>query len=241
MGWMKRHLVTGLVVLGLVLFGAIVFAFLVSLQKSNHGEIAGALGNIIGGTIGALGSAAAVYFMLKGQRNEEIEKTSAAVLREVAELCKSPIGQLGAIAGIQTGQIRVPKSELRQLFHTPTPTIYPAVADRINRLPRPTLVVTFYMQLQETMGLVAVLENSEPRDEIVTGGHIQVLADLLISQCQLARMILSSAAPDPERETALVTGQRNIMLKVLDEQLASAQQLFPNAEAFQTMSDARAK
>ena len=158
---LKRHLVPGLVVLGLMLFAAIVLAFLANLQKSNAGEIADALGNVIGGTIGALGAAVAVYFMLKGQRNEEIEKTSAAVLREVAELCKSPIGQLGAIAGIQTGQIRVPKSELRQLFHTPTPTIYPAIADRINRLPRPTLVVTFYMQLQETMGLVVRFTQSE--------------------------------------------------------------------------------
>ena len=233
MAWLKRHGLATLALIALAVFAPIVIAFLVYLHKSNPGEISGALGNVIGGTIGALGSAAAVYLMLKAQREEETEKTSAAIMREVTELCKAPIGQLGAVAGIQTGQIRVPKSQLRQLFHTPVPTIYPAVADRINRLPRPTLVVTFYMQLQETMGLVAVLENSEPRDEIVTSGHIQVLADLLISQCQLARMILSSAAPDPDRETALVTGQRNVMLNVLDEQLASARQLFPNAEAFQ--------
>jgi hypothetical protein len=171
--------------------------------------------------------------MLKGQRDDETEKTSAAILREVTELCKGPIGQLTACAMIQDGRIRPPKSELKRLFSAPVPTIYPAVADRISRLPRPTLVVTFYMQLQETMGLVAVIENSEPRDEIVTGGHIQSLADLLISQCQLAKMILSSAEPDPTREAALVTAQRRVMLRQLDEELAAARLVFPNAEGFQ--------
>ena len=230
--WVRRHLVTALVVIGLALFAAIAAMLTLNLFKPNPGEVAGALGNVIGGTIGALGSAAAVYLMLRAQREEETEKTSAAILREVTELSKSPIEQLGAVAGIQTGQIRVPKSQLRQLFHTPTPVMYSALADRINRLQRPTLVVTFYMQLQETQGLISVLENSEPRDEIVVSGHIHVLADLLISQCQLARMILSSAELDPTREATLVTDQRATMLKVLDEQLASARQLFPNAEAW---------
>jgi hypothetical protein len=216
----------------LAAFMVIVGGFVVALWDSKAGEIAGALGNILGGTIGALGSAAAVYIMLKGQRDEEAEKVSAAVLREVVELSKSPIGQLGACAGIQTGQIRCQKSTLKQLFQTPTPVIYPAVADRIGRLPRPTLVVTFYSQLQETRGLVAVIENSAPTDNIVTGDHIQALADLLISQCQLTRIIVSSAEPAPAIEAALVAGQRSHMLKVIDEQLASAKQLFPNAESF---------
>jgi hypothetical protein len=170
--WLKRHAITMVALVGLAVFAPILFAFLINLAKSNPGEIAGSLGNIIGGTIGALGSAAAVYLMLRAQRKDETEKASAAILREVTELCKAPIGQLGAVAGIQTGEINVPKSELRQLFHMPTPIMYPAFADRINRLPRPTLVVTFYMQLQETQGLLSVLENSEPRDEIVTSGHI---------------------------------------------------------------------
>jgi hypothetical protein len=136
-----------LAVAGLAVFSIVVLAFLANLERSNPGEIVGALGNIIGGTIGAHGSAAAVYFMLKVQRDEETEKTSAAILREITELCKGPLGQLTACALIQSGQIRPPKSELRRLFNAPIPTIYPAVADRISRLPRPTLVVTFYMLL----------------------------------------------------------------------------------------------
>jgi Co/Zn/Cd efflux system component len=233
MSRLKHNLIIFLIFAGLFLIALTVFVFIKNLQNSSAGEIAGSLGNILGGAIGALGSAAAVYLMLRGQREDETEKTSAAVLREIAELCKSPMGQLTACAGIQTGDIRVPKAELRRLFHTPTPTIYPAIADRISRLPRPTLVVTFYSQLQETMGLVAVIENSEPRNEIVTGAHIQNIADLLINQCQLARMILSNAQPDPDRETALVAAQRTAILKMLDEELAAARLIFPNAETFQ--------
>jgi hypothetical protein len=225
----RRNKLVGLLI---VIAMAIAVAFLTALSSSKSGEIAGALGSVVGGVIGALGSAAAVYIMLKGQRDDEIEKISAAVLREITELCKSPIGQLTACAGIQTGQIRCPKSELKGLFHTPSPIIYQAVADRIGRLPAATLVVTFYMQLQETRGLVAVIENSAPTDEIVTAGHIQVLADNLISQCQLARLILSSVKADPDREVELVTKQRSYMLKTLDEQLAAAKLLFPNAQSF---------
>jgi hypothetical protein len=214
-------------------FIIVLSGFIAALFDSHAGEIAGALGNILGGTIGALGSAAAVYIMLKGQRDEEAEKVSAAILREVVELSKSPIGQLGACAGIQTGQIRCPKSELGQLFVAPKPVIYLALADRISRLPRPTLVVTFYMQLQETQGVVELIAKSAPTDALTEPGHIGVLVDLLISQCQLAKLILESVEPAPEREAALVSAQRIQILETLDQQLSAAKTLFPDAESFQ--------
>jgi len=47
-------------------------------------------------------------------------------------------------------------------------------------------------------------------------------------------MILSSAELDPVREATVISNQRTHMLKVLDEQLASARQLFPNAETWGT-------
>jgi hypothetical protein len=115
----------------------------------------------------------------------------------------------------------------------PKPIIYPALADRISRLPRPTLVVTFYTQLQETQGLVELITKSAPTDALTEPGHIRVLTDLLISQCQLAKLILESAEPAPEREAALVSAQRAQMLDTLNEQLASASLLFPDSESFQ--------
>jgi hypothetical protein len=218
--------------MAIVMAAALVAGFLAALMGAHSGEAAGALGSVVGGIIGALGSAGAVYIMLKGQREDEIEKVSAAVLREIAKLCESPIGQLGACAKIQSGEMKCPTSDLKTMFQTPTPVVFPAVASLIGRLPCPTLVVSFYIQLQETSGLLSVLEHGAPPDEILTGGHIQGLADLLIRQCQLARSILSSAELAPDREAALVAGQRADILKVLDEQLAAAKQEFPDAESF---------
>jgi hypothetical protein len=182
----------------------------------------------LGGIIGALGSAAAVYIMLRAQRNDEIAKVSDAVLSEVAELCKPPIGQLHACAQIQMGQIICPISELKDLFQAPVPIIFPAVASMINRLPRSDLVVTFYMQLQESRGMLAVIEHAFPPNMRVTGQHIQGLADLVTSQCQLANFILKNSPPGD----GLSGEKRMHMLKVLDEQLAAAKQVFPNAQSF---------
>ena len=196
------------------------------------GEILGALGSVAGGFIGALGSAAAVFLMLRAQRNDEIAKVSDAVLSEVVELCKSPIGQLNACAQIQLGYLHPPMSALKDLFRAPAPIVFPAIASMISRLPSSTLVVTFYMQLQETPGLITTIENAFPADATVTAEHIQTLADLIISQCQLARFILRNARGTTKNQTTLAGKQRIHMLKVLDEQLAAAQEVFPNAPSF---------
>ena len=99
-------------------------------------------------------------------------------------------------------------------------------------MPNPTLVVTFYMQLQETQGLLAVIENEIPPNEVLVGGHIRVLADLLINQCQLARSILSSPEASSEKGEALLAGQSSSLCKILDEHLAAAKKEFPDAELF---------
>jgi hypothetical protein len=198
----------------------------------SFGEIVGAAGSVIGGIIGALGSAAAVFLMLRAQRHDEIERVSDAVLSEVVELCKSPIGQLNACAQIQLGTLSPPLSELRNLFTAPSPIVFPAVANMVSRLPWANLAVTFYMQLQETRGLIAVLENAFPGNTRVTGAHIQMLADLLISQCQLARFILRKARGRSGTEATLALQQRIHILRVLDEQLTAARDVFPNSESF---------
>jgi hypothetical protein len=197
------------------------------------GETLGALGSIIGGFIGALGSAAAVFLMLRRQRIDDIERISAAVASEVAELCKSPIGQLGACAQIQRGLIAPPISELKTLFQTPAPVVFPALAAMISRLPFSTLVVTFYAQLQETRGLLAVFEAGFPPDARATGAHIKTLADLVISQCQLALLILRRAQSLSASQDVLAAQQRVQMTKTLEEQLAAAREVFPDAESFQ--------
>ena len=222
----------------IIVFLILVTAFFVSLFDAKPGEIASALGAIIGGIIGAAGAAVAVYLTLSGQREDESEKTSRAVLSEIAELVKFPIGQLGACGKIQTGEMKIPKAVLPQLLHTPEPIIYRSVADRISRLPRPTLVVSFYNRLSETRGLVALIVNAPPTGQFTTPSDINGLADLLISQCQLARMILSSTEPDTVQESKLATEMRNTMIGNIDEQLEIAKHLFPQAESFLPKNDA---
>lgn len=160
----RRNTIAGI---GIVLFVGLVMVLLTALMESKSGEVAGALGGVLGGVIGALGSAAAVYIMLDRQREEESEKVSRAVLMEVAELCKFPIGQLNACEMI-LGGLSFPKGDLPTLMETPSPIIYPAVADRISRLPRPTLVVSFYSRLAETRGVVATIVHSPPVNEPIT-------------------------------------------------------------------------
>jgi hypothetical protein len=80
--------------------------------------------------------------------------------------------------------------------------------------------------------LVALVEHSPPNDDIVAAGHIQGIADLLISQCQLASFILGNAEHDTDTESALVNGQRTYLLNLLAEQLAEAKIAFPNADSF---------
>ena len=58
----------------------VIIGLLAALMGATAGEVAGAPGSIVGGTVGALGSAAAVYIMPDIQRKEEIEKVSGAVL-----------------------------------------------------------------------------------------------------------------------------------------------------------------
>jgi hypothetical protein len=110
-------------------------AWVASWMGVTHGELLGAAASVVGGIIGALGSAAAVYLMLGKQRADEQDRVSAAVLREVAELCKAPIGHLTMCAQIATGQGQVPVADLKGLFVSPQPVVFPAVAGLIGRLP----------------------------------------------------------------------------------------------------------
>ena len=225
-----RHQNT-LVGVSLLVGTVILCGFFASLFDARSGEIAAALGSIVGGTIGALGAALAVYLTLRGQRQEEITKVSSAILSEISELCKAPMGQLGACFLIQTGEMRVPTSHIKYLFNTPAPVIFPAVADSISRLSRPTLVVTFYTQLAETRGMVDLLANTGNPQERTEFGMVREIADLLISQCQLALLILGTA-PAQLDEDPLLTAKRGVMVAQLRNQLRQAQQRFPDAPSF---------
>jgi hypothetical protein len=109
----------------------------------------------------------------------------------------------------------------------------------VSRLSSATLIISFYSRLSETRGLIEIIVLAPPVVELVPPAveklaayHVQGLADLLISQCQVAKMILESVETDKIKETALVLARRLHMLKQIEEQLALARKIFPDAESF---------
>lgn len=203
-----------------------------TLMGASGGEVAAALAGIIGGGIGAAGSALAVYMALDLQRKDEAEKVGHAILTEIAELSRFAIGHLGACELIQAGAVQAPKSELPRLMASPHPVVYPAVADRLSRLARPSLVVSFYTRLEEMRNVVDVIAFSPPPSEIMGPGHIQQLADILISICQIAKFILAAPESDSEHEKALASAVRKRTTEMMDEQLVHTKTAFPNAESW---------
>ena len=79
---------------GVAITIVLVVGFVAAAMQSGWGDAAVGLGGILGGGIGALGAAGAVYILIDRERAEEAEKTTAAVLHEVAAFAKFPLGQL---------------------------------------------------------------------------------------------------------------------------------------------------
>ena len=105
------------------------------------GEALSALANILGGIIGALGAALAVYLTLKGQRKDarrqqedERQRTSSAINREVAEFSRLAIGHLEICEHMHSGTTMIPARDLPAIMKLPEPIIYAGNADNIGRL-----------------------------------------------------------------------------------------------------------
>ena len=67
---------------GLIIFFLVigVAVFCTSMVGANDGDRAAAMGGVLGGMIGAMGAAAAVYLTLQWQRDDETEKISTAII-----------------------------------------------------------------------------------------------------------------------------------------------------------------
>jgi hypothetical protein len=80
--------------------------------------------------------------------------------------------------------------------------------------------------------VIDVVAYSAPTNEIMTGAHIQQLADLLISICQIAKFLLESPESSEQHEAQLAAAIRNRTTQMIDESLAAAHITFPNAESW---------
>jgi len=151
----------------------------------------GAFASILGGVIGALGAALAVYLTLSGQRKDETEKIATAIVTEIAQLARFPVEQLALVTEVYAGRLNVPRKDLPTVTQTPPPTLYLAAAERISRVHRPSLVIAFYMGLAETERVVKVIVRTPSPLPFLNSTDVQGLGVMLMEQCFLARQILS--------------------------------------------------
>lgn len=222
--------------------GAILVAgFVAAVMRSHAGEIAGALGSLIGGIVGAGGAVWAVFLLLSHQRLEEAAKVAEAVRTEVATLSKYVIGVIEVCGDIKSGKIKVPRQDANSIMRSVgDPVVYSAVADRVGLLPHPHATVEFYMRLQEAKTMVEMLSTRtdpqgityvSPPVELVTPAFAGSVADSLITALQLANVIIT--IENSPSDKALLNTQIQVTAgRHIAECIDLARRIFPDAESF---------
>jgi hypothetical protein len=229
-------------VVAVFLFACLVIAFFTVLPDAHAGEIANALGVILGGIIGAGGAVWAVFLTLDRQRKDEIAKVSDAVRTEITGYVKYVMGAVEICRQITNGIVNIPIQDARYIAKNfwSDPVVYPAVADRIGLLSHPHATTEFYMRLSEVKNMLEALRirTSPPSAtyvtapaQFVTPAFAATIADSLITALQLARPIVANEG-DPATRSQLSTLVQGVVAGQIDECLKSAQADFPNSEAF---------
>lgn len=80
----------------------LLLSFVAALSHASGGEIAVAIGSIIGGIVGAGGAVGAVYLLIERQRRENMKNVSDAILREIIELTEMIIQSLKICENIKS-------------------------------------------------------------------------------------------------------------------------------------------
>jgi hypothetical protein len=176
----------------------LVVVFFAALMGSSSGEVASAVGSVVGGGLGALGAAGAVYLTLQGQRQEDRSRIQEAIVREVIEFGRLAVGQLDICESIRTGVVKIPTGKLTEVMRMPEPTVYPAVADKIGVLWAPQRVVAFYMRIKEVEVMIRNMAHGPKLQEISTGHDIKVIAESWVFICVLATQIIEDSANDKD-------------------------------------------
>jgi hypothetical protein len=221
---LRRIIAIAVVVIGLAVFVASVAILSFSLLSSKSGEIAGAVGSVVGGMIGASGAAAAVYLTLSAQRTEDRTRIRNALVREVIEFSRLVVGHLETCENIRSGVIALPVPKLAKAMQMPTPIIYPAVADKVGLLPSPQNVVAFYARIVELSMIVvpALADDPAHQQAILRGQDVRVLVEAWLDILQFAHGILQ----DTHHDTAFDQAVRESILNDIATQSANARQNF---------------
>jgi hypothetical protein len=152
-----------------------------------------------------------------------------AIRREVIEFSKFISGNLEICGHIHAGTpAPVPRHDLPSIMKTGIdPVVYPAIADRIGRIPFPQQVVSFYTRIAEAQAIIEIIAKGPAHDTPVTADLAQTIAESFITALQLAKLILQPVSNPNLDEQVLELTQRNI-----DQALVAAHENFPDAESF---------
>ena len=185
-------------ILGAVLVAAL-FGLGIALFSSKPGEIAGSLGSVVGGMIGALGAALAVYLTLSTQRQEDRRRIDGALGREVAEFARQVVRGLETCETILSEGLELPRARLPEAMEMPQPIIYPAVADKVGVLSNPQRAVAFYTHILE-IGILARDVSRTPLAETttLTQADLQALVLQLVYAANLAELIIKDLEPEDD-------------------------------------------
>jgi sulfur relay (sulfurtransferase) complex TusBCD TusD component (DsrE family) len=170
----------------------------------------GAAAAVLGGFIGAAGTALAVYLTLASQRADEAERVEAALRVEVSEFARLAVGQLSICDAVRT-QLQGYQLALRDLpafLSMPEAPVFTATADRVSRLSYGSLIVVFHARIAEVQQLVRVysalaaplvpvtnrfteMEEGFRAHRLLDANQAKTLSLALCGVCEVARSILT--------------------------------------------------
>ena len=226
--------------IALLILAVVLVAYIFALDHANAGEVAGAIGSLVGGFVGAVGAIYAVFLAMSRQRSEERTKVSGAIQAEVLYLCKYVTGTLDVCIKIANGTVKIPRRDADNVARNllVDPVVYPAVADRIGLLPHPLATVGFYTRIAEVKAMLAILAKppevsqtmyvAAPPD-FLNKNDAQCVAVCLITALDHAKPILRDDA-DPDYRDQLSLLSRKVTLSQIEDSLSAAQLAFPGAE-----------
>ncbi len=190
------------------------------------GEIVGAVATLLGGIIGALGAALAVYLTLAGQRKEDRSRIHSALVREIIEFSRIAVGHLDICESIRSAEIAMPVPKLPQAIKMPTPIIYPAVADKIGLLKSPQHVVAFYMRITEIEIMAhAVADDPNLQRSTLQANNVRLIVEALLDICQFAKWIIQDSEVKEEEFRAF---DKAVSASIIADMDAATQQARKN-------------
>lgn len=168
--WIRQH---PLVWPGSVFFIYPVFYFLISEYNKMPADELSAWGSLLGGFIGAAGSAVGVYATVSQQGKNDRKRIKRSVIREIANILIIAKAQYDGLPS-KYGQVNM--AAVAATFTLPSGTIYNTSAQAIGDLPHPDEVIAFYNSVEKLNRFIAIYGNFNTANSM--GLASQVLTEI---------------------------------------------------------------